>query len=93
MYALALVVVGLSGYVSFSKVREGADPARSVGEGVVVAAMFSVLLSVATLWLSRLEASEVAEIALNILGLAFIAALLGAFSAGLKPRREPIAHW
>jgi hypothetical protein len=44
MYALALLVIGLSGYVAFAKTREGADLARSVCESMLVAALFGALL-------------------------------------------------
>jgi hypothetical protein len=83
----------LSGYFSFAKTRDGTNPLLSVGEAVLVAAMFSVLLGGATLWLSVEDAAVVVEDTLSVLGLAFLTALLGAFSASLKPRREPIPHW
>jgi hypothetical protein len=44
MYALALLVIALSGYVSFAKKREGADPARSVGEAMLLAVLFVAFL-------------------------------------------------
>ena len=88
MNALALMVIALSGYFSFAKTRDGTNPLLSVGEAVLVAAMFSVLLGGATLWLSVEDAAVVVEDTLSVLGLAFLTALLGAFSASLKPRRE-----
>jgi hypothetical protein len=93
MHFLALLIIGLSGYISFARTREGAAPARSVGEGVLGAAMLSVLLATGTLWLSAAAPSDVVEATLSILGLAFVTALIGAFSAVLKPRREPLPHW
>ena len=92
MNALALIVIALSGYFSFAKTRDGTNPLLSVGEAVLVAAMFSVLLGGATLWLSVEDAAVVVEDTSSVLGLAFLSALLGAFSASLKPRREPIPH-
>ncbi len=93
MFALALLVIGLSGYVAFAKTREGADPARSVGEAMLAAAMITVVLSGATLWLSGAAPADIAEIALGVVALSFAAALVGAFSAGLRPRREPVPYW
>ena len=49
MFALALLVIGLSGYMAFAKTREGADPARSVGEAMLAAAMITMVLSGARL--------------------------------------------
>jgi hypothetical protein len=92
MFALALLVIGLSGYTAFAKTREGADPARSVGEATLAAAMITMVLSGATLWLSGAAPADIAEIAL-VVALSFAAALVGAFSAGLRPRREPVPYW
>jgi heme A synthase len=93
MYALALLVIALSGYVSFAKKREGADPARSVGEAMLLAVLFVAFLGGATYWLSGASAIEVADWTLSIIGLAFVTALVGVFSAGLKPRRDPLPFW
>jgi heme A synthase len=93
MYALALLVIGLSGYVAFAKTREGADLARSVCESMLVAALFGALLGGATLWLSGAPSAEVADLSLTILGLAFAAALLGAVWASSRGRRAPLPQW
>jgi len=93
MHALALFVIGLSGYGAFTKTREGADPARSIGEAMLMAVMVTVVISGGTLWLSGLATADVAEIALTVVALSFAAALSGALIAGLKPRREPVPHW
>jgi hypothetical protein len=93
MAALALLVIALSAYVSFARTREGADPARSVGEGMAYAASFGVLLGSVSLWLSGAAVPEVAEDVLGVLGLSFLASLLSSFAAGFAPRRSPVAHW
>jgi hypothetical protein len=51
------------------------------------------VLSGATLWLSGAAPADIAEIALGVVALSFAAALVGAFSAGLRPRREPVPYW
>jgi hypothetical protein len=93
MHLLALLIVGVSGYVSFARTREGAAPARSVAEGLLGAAMLSLLLGLGTVWLFDAAVSQVVEATLSLLGLAFVTALIGAFTAVLRPRREPLPHW
>jgi hypothetical protein len=92
MYVLGLIAIALSGYVSFARRREGTDPARGICEAMLLAGLFGAFLGGATCWLGA-SALEAADSTLNIIGLAFGAALFGALCAGVKPRREPLPHW
>jgi hypothetical protein len=93
MHALALLIIGFSGFVSFAKAREGAGPALAVGEGVLFGTSLTLILGAGTLWLTGATASEVIAVCLMIMGFVCLTALLGGFVASIRPRREPIAHW
>jgi hypothetical protein len=93
MQAIAILVVGLAGYVAYAKMREGTDGLRSIGEATCVAALLDIMVSGVSSWLSGRAIVECAEFALSLLALSLTAALVGAFIAGLKPRQEPIPHW
>ena len=88
MYALALLVIALSGYAAFEKTRQGANLGRSIGEALLVSAMINGVLSGASLWLSGAAPVDIVQIALGVVVSSFAAALVGAFSAGLRPQRE-----
>jgi formate hydrogenlyase subunit 4 len=87
------LIIGLAGYVSFARTREGAAPARSVAEGVLGAVMLSLLLGIGTFWLFGATMAHVVEANLGVLSLSFVAALVGAFTAVLRPRRAPLPRW
>ena len=45
MQAIAILVVGLAGYVAYAKMREGTDGLRSIGEATCVAALLDIMVS------------------------------------------------
>ena len=94
MFLMAAFLIVLSGYVGFAVRREGASMERALLGGAFFAAILQTIVSAGTVWVSGSAWTPMFLSALAVWLLAFVAALLGAFAAGLCPRRELlIARW
>ena len=90
MLPLGGFVIVLSGYVSFAARREGASFQRALLGGALSAAVLQSIVTGGTVWL---EGVAIIELAMTIWALACVASALGASTAGLFARQEPIARW
>jgi hypothetical protein len=88
MYAIGMLAVIVAGYFAFSKTKEGAGLLTSLGEALLVAALFVAILSGTSAWLSGAAIAAFVPFSATLIGLSFATALLGALGASLSHRRH-----
>ena len=93
MLMLQGFVVVLSGYLGFAARREGASFQRALLGGALSAAMLQSIVTGGTVWLESVAWARSIELAMTIWALACVASALGASTAGLFARQEPLARW